>query len=108
MKEYRLKYGFLTTYKETIFFKQEILTFDNELASINQISDKMSGLSIEEVRIEKARLLSLPKFKVHWDGRYGTYLCTVDGKVGRVAKHEIRHGVLLVKILNKPYHGIVV
>lgn len=37
MKEYGLKYGFLTTYKETIFFKQEILTFDNELASINQI-----------------------------------------------------------------------
>lgn len=68
----------------------------------------MSGLSIEESRIEKARLLSLPKFKVHWDGRYGTYLCTVDGKVGRVAKHEIRHGVLLVKILNKPYQGIVV
>ncbi|KAI4221283.1 MAG: hypothetical protein L6R36_007013 [Xanthoria steineri] len=38
MKEYGFKYGFLTTYKETIFFKQEILTFDNELASINQIS----------------------------------------------------------------------
>lgn len=58
--------------------------------------------------MEKARLLNLPKFKVHWDDGCGAYLCTVEGKGGKVSKHETRHGVLLVKIFNKAYQGIVV
>lgn len=68
----------------------------------------MSGLSLDETRKEKARLLNLPKFKVHWDDGCGAYLCTVEGKVGKVSKYETRHGVLLVKICNKAYQGIVV
>ncbi|KAL8875461.1 MAG: hypothetical protein Q9198_006187 [Flavoplaca austrocitrina] len=39
MKRYRLKYGFLTTYTETVFFKQEVTPFDGGVARINDIRE---------------------------------------------------------------------
>ncbi|KAL8848577.1 MAG: hypothetical protein Q9221_006410 [Calogaya cf. arnoldii] len=44
MKRFGLKYGFLTTYEKTIFFKQEIMESNNELASCNQISTRTNIL----------------------------------------------------------------
>ncbi|KAL8671589.1 MAG: hypothetical protein Q9168_003913 [Polycauliona sp. 1 TL-2023] len=38
MKSKKHKYGFLTTYAETVFFKQELLTFDGTLAVNNNVA----------------------------------------------------------------------
>ena len=37
MKQYSYKYGFLTTYERTVFFKQEPLVFRGEMARANDI-----------------------------------------------------------------------
>ncbi|KAL8949739.1 MAG: hypothetical protein Q9222_004185 [Ikaeria aurantiellina] len=177
MREHDRKYGFLTTYEDTVFFKQETITFDGALAaahsslelpqshvyynneknwatdvvknprarrlgkpqsqvkhaaassasrsmstrlsastsktpqkqmypgSVNVLADKMNGLHIED---QKTRMMRLPEHKVHWDRQRKAYICQVNGRWGTVGKSQEIDGVLLVKINDLKYRGILV
>lgn len=52
MKELGFKYGYLTTYEETVFFKQEQYTFKGEMAKVNDLGKSSCRFSLPILLLE--------------------------------------------------------